>query len=241
MSNVTTIENETGAIVATKEREAQALLDVAQAYVIDSPEMAAAAADELGSIKAKAKQLDDLRMSMTRPLDEAKKRIMDLFRGPQLKLAAAEETIKKAIGVYQTEERRKAEELRKAAEEVARKERERLAEEARQAAEAAKAAAAAGDEEAAAQASMQAAVLAAEAEVVEHLAPAVVEAPVKLAGVSTRTDWDFEITDEAAIPREFLVVDDKKIRAYVKAMKSDAKIPGVRVFTKETIAARATK
>lgn len=241
MSDVNTIENESGAVVATQEREAQAILDVAKAYVIDSPEMASAAAEELGQIKAKQKKLDDLRMSMTRPLDEAKKRIMDLFRKPQELLASAETTIKGAIGVYQAEERRKAEELRKAAEEVARKERELLAEEARQAAEAAKAAAAAGDEEAAAQASMQAAVLAAEAEVVEHFAPAVVEQPAKLAGISSRTDWDFEITDVNAIPREFLVVDEKKIRQYVKAMKSDAKMPGVRVFAKETIAARASK
>lgn len=241
MSDVTSIENETGAIVATQEREAQAMLDVAQAYVIDSPEMAAAAAEELGSIKGKAKQLEELRMSMTRPLDEAKRRIMDLFRGPQLKLAAAEETIKKAIGVYQAEERRKAEEARGAAEEIARMERERLEAEARAAAEAAKAAAAAGDEEAAAAAHVQATVLAAEAEVVQHLAPAVVEQPVKLAGVSTRTDWDFEITDEAAIPREFLMIDEKKIRAYVKAMKSEAKVAGVRVFARDVISARAAK
>lgn len=241
MSDVNTIENESGAIVATQENEARALLEVAQAYVIDSPEMATAAAEELGQIKAKQKKLEDLRLSMTRPLDEAKKRIMDLFRKPQELLAQAETTIKGAIGTYQAEERKKAEALRRAAEEAARIERERLAEEARQAAEAAKAAAAAGDEEAAAAAQVQATVLAAEAEVVEHLAPAVVEAPAKLAGVSTRQDWDFEITDEAAIPREFLVVDEVKIRKYVKAMKADAKIPGVRVFAKDVIAARAAR
>lgn len=241
MSDVTTIENETGAVVAVQEREAKAILEVAQAYVIDSPEMATAAAEELGSIKAKQKKLDEVRLSMTRPLDEAKKRIMDLFRGPQDLLAKAETTIKAAIGTYQAEERRKAEEARRAAEEAARQERERLEAERKAAEEAAKAAAAAGDEEAAAAAQAQAVVLAAEAEVVEHLAPAVVEQPTKLAGIATRQDWDFEIVDEAAIPREFLVVDEKKVRAYVKAMKSDAKIPGVRVFAKEVIAARAAK
>lgn len=239
MNDVTTIDNQSGEIVAAQEREAKAILDVAQSYVIDSPEMATAAAEELGSIKAKAKQLDELRKSMTRPLDEAKARIMDLFRGPQDLLAKAETTIKGAISVYQAEQRRIADEARRAAEEVARKERERLEAERRAAEEAAKAAAAAGDEEAAAAAQVQATVLAAEAEVVEHLAPAVVEAPVKLAGIATRQDWDFEITDEAAIPREFLIVDEKKVRAYVKAMKSDAKIPGVRVFAKDVISARA--
>lgn len=241
MSDVTETETTAVATATSQESAARAILEVAQAYSIDSPEMAAAAAEELGSIKAKQKELDELRKSLTRPLDEAKARIMDLFRKPQELLAQAETTIKGAIGSWQAEERLRAEEQRRAAEEVARAERERLAEEARQAEEAAKAAAAAGDESAAAEAQAKAVVLAAEAEVVEHLAPAVVEAPAKLAGVSTRQDWDFEIVDANAIPREFLVVDEKKVRAYVKAMKSDAKIPGVRVFAKEVIAARAAR
>lgn len=239
MNDVTTIDNQSGEIVAAQEREAKAILEVAQSYVIDSPEMATAAAEELGSIKAKAKQLDELRKSMTRPLDEAKDRIMDLFRGPQDLLAKAETTIKGAISTWQAEERRKADEARRAAEEAARKERERLEAERKAAEEAAREAAAAGDESAAAAAQAHAVVLAAEAEVVEHLAPAVVEQPTKLAGIATRQDWYFEIVDEAAIPREFLVVDEKKVRAYVKAMKSDAKIPGVRVFAKDVISARA--
>jgi hypothetical protein len=239
--NTTTIENETGAVVAAQEREAQALLEVAQAYEIDSPDMAAAAAEELGAIKAKAKQLDELRKSMTRPLDEANARIMDLFRGPQDLLAKAEMTIKGAIGKWQQLANQRAEEARRAAEAVARAERERLDAERKAAEEAARQAAADGDESAAAEAQAKAVVLAAEAEVVEHLAPAVVEAPQKLAGVSTRKDWDFEIVDPAAIPREYLAIDEKKIRAYVKAMKSDAKIPGVRVYAKDVIAARATK
>lgn len=241
MSDVNTIENESGAIVATQENEARALLEVAQAYVIDSPEMATAAAEELGQIKAKQKKLDELRLSMTRPLDEAKKRIMDLFRKPQELLAQAETTIKGAIGTYQAEERRKAEEARKAAEEAARKVVEEATRQANEARRAAEEAAKDGNTANAQQLEEEAAVLEQSAETMQHLAPAVVEAPVKLAGVSTRQDWDFEITDEDAIPREFLVVDEKKIRAYVKAMKSDAKIPGVRVFAKDVIAARAAR
>ncbi|MCF7949883.1 MAG: hypothetical protein K9M94_14945 [Spirochaetia bacterium] len=63
------------------------------------------------------------------------------------------------------------------------------------------------------------------------------EAPVaekkeepKVEGVSFYEHWDFEIENEKAIPRQFLSVDESKIRKYVKAMKIDAEIPGVRVY-----------
>lgn len=49
----------------------------------------------------------------------------------------------------------------------------------------------------------------------------------KTAGVSTVTEWGFRITDESLIPREYLMVDEKKIRAVVKAMKKQTNIPGV--------------
>ena len=53
--------------------------------------------------------------------------------------------------------------------------------------------------------------------------------PVKTAGVSMVETWGFEITDAAAIPREFLVVDETKIRRVVAAMKGDTNIPGVKI------------
>jgi hypothetical protein len=43
-------------------------------------------------------------------------------------------------------------------------------------------------------------------------------------------NWDFEITNEALIPREFMIPDDKSIRALVKAQKSKTRIPGIRAF-----------
>lgn len=52
----------------------------------------------------------------------------------------------------------------------------------------------------------------------------------KVEGVSFYEHWDFEIEDENAIPRQFLSIDEKKIRKYVQAMKGDAEIPGVRVY-----------
>lgn len=54
----------------------------------------------------------------------------------------------------------------------------------------------------------------------------------KVEGISYREDIDFEIEDESLIPREFLMVNEKAIRAFVKATKGSQKIPGVRIFTK---------
>ena len=57
-------------------------------------------------------------------------------------------------------------------------------------------------------------------------------------GISTRADWDFEVLNEAAIPREFLAVDEVKLRKYAKAMKASANVPGVRFFPKTIIQQR---
>lgn len=46
----------------------------------------------------------------------------------------------------------------------------------------------------------------------------------------TRTDWRFEIVNPDALPREFLMPDDKKIGAIVRVSEGETNIPGVRVW-----------
>lgn len=60
----------------------------------------------------------------------------------------------------------------------------------------------------------------------------------KVAGISTRQTWNFRITNESLIPREYLVVDEGKIRKVVKAMQQDTKIPGVEVYTEDSVVTR---
>lgn len=65
----------------------------------------------------------------------------------------------------------------------------------------------------------------------------------KLQGVSTRRDWKWEPEDPEGfegIPREWmrLVPHNEKISAYVKEMKEKAKIPGIRIFFKDTTVTR---
>lgn len=57
-------------------------------------------------------------------------------------------------------------------------------------------------------------------------------------GISKRTIWRFEITDLAALPREYLIPDEKRIGAVVRAMKGDAQIAGVRVYPETIVAVR---
>lgn len=58
-----------------------------------------------------------------------------------------------------------------------------------------------------------------------------VEAAPKPEGVrAPKPEFIFEITDEAAVPREWCTPDEKRIKAYVKSVGDKAKIPGVHVF-----------
>ena len=53
------------------------------------------------------------------------------------------------------------------------------------------------------------------------------------------TVWRFEIVDAAAIPREYLSVNETAIGKVVQALKGETKIPGVRVYS--SLEARRTR
>jgi hypothetical protein len=203
--------------------ESQQILSTAKEFKIATNVSYQLAGEELKKIKGAAKRLEDLRTSITKPMDAAKKAVMDLFRDPSDWLANAERVIKGAMVAYQEELQRQAREERERAEAAARAEQERLAAASARAAER-------GEME-------RADSLQAQAEAVQPVA-IVREAP-KVSGISFREVWKFEITDPAAIPREYLTVDETKIRRVVQAMKADAKIPGVRVFSDKQPAASA--
>lgn len=213
-------------------RNAQSAISLVQAFeVVDAPSFELAA-EELKAIKAKSKQLNDQRMAITRPLDEAKSAVMDLFRSPLDLLTKAEGIIKGKMLDYQREEQRKAAEHRRLAEEAATAERERLRKEA-------EALAAEGKHG-------EAALKEVVAEMVAPVATKVEE--VKVAGVSTRKTVDFEVVNllelvqhVAAHPEllQLLDVESVKLRAYVKSLGMSTKLPGVRVFEKETLASRS--
>lgn len=94
-------------------------------------------------------------------------------------------------------------------------------------------------------AAMQAAAQAAQAgdagQAAQHVA-ALVEAP-RVQGVSMREVWDFEVVNLDEVPREFLCLDEAKVRAaiwYADTEKTPPRpIPGLRFFLKGQVSVRA--
>lgn len=58
-----------------------------------------------------------------------------------------------------------------------------------------------------------------------------------VSGVSFREAYDVVIVDPKLVPREYLIVDEKKIKAVVKASRGTIMIPGVRVTQTTQVAA----
>lgn len=143
--------------------------------------------------------------------------------------------------------REEAQRLQKIKEEAERKAQEeadkkaRKAEEARQKVENAKNATAKKKAEEAAKKAEEAAQKAeAEKEAIANKVVEVEESPknVRTEGglMSTKKVWKFEVTDEAKVPKEFWVIDQKKINEAVK--NGERELPGVRIFQDTQISIR---
>jgi len=101
--------------------------DVANKLVVSSPDTYNQAAELISKIAMAAKRLEDERLSITRPMDAAKKRVMDWFRGPLYTLDATREVLRKKMVTFTTEQNRLREEERQRAEAAARQQREEAA------------------------------------------------------------------------------------------------------------------
>jgi hypothetical protein len=214
----------------------------AQELVIDSPEMADAAAEELKAVARRKDQLDKQRKELTGPLDDLKKKIMDLFRPAIDRLGEAEGILKRSLLTWNDEQER----IRRAEEErrrlAAEEERKRLEEEAAAARALAEAAASSGDAavvEQAQQAAEHAEVMAAMV-----VAPAPV-AVAKVEGTSVRTTLDVEVTSlidlarfVAANPQLANLIEPNMtaIRAQARVLGLYGNLPGVRIYSKQTLA-----
>ena len=58
------------------------------------------------------------------------------------------------------------------------------------------------------------------------------------AGIATVKTWKYRIVDAEAIPREYLMIDEKKLGAYARAMKEGAKVAGVEFYAEETLSSK---
>lgn len=212
--------------------QSSGMLAVAQAFKIDSPEMYDAAAVELKSIKAKAKELEETRKSLTKPIDEAKAKIMDFFCQPLDFLAKAESAIKGSMLTYQNEQERLRREEEARRQEIARREQEKLQKRAEKAAEK-------GQTEKA-EALMETA----------QAIPTPIVTPTiqKVAGIATKTTWKAEVTDKMAlikavaagqVPMSVLDVNQTVLNKMAVALKEELNYPGVKAVAEQSMAVRA--
>lgn len=229
--------------------------EIALAVKIDCPEMLEVASDELRNIVTRKKEIEELRLSITRPMDEAKQRVMDLFRVPGNRLGQAESLLRDEITRYQREQREREEAARREAEARLAAERAEAEKREREALEAAAAAQAAGDTEAAVEAAMAAEEAREQREIAEFAPPptaSIALASPKPAGISGRKNWKHEVVDFKALVLAaaerakagddfllgFLLPNDKAIGAAAKSMQKQLTVPGVRVYAEESLAVR---
>lgn len=175
------------------------------------------------TIKGAIKQIDEMRFSFTRPLDDLKKKWMEFFNTPVQKLEHADSILEKGRLAYAREQERIRQEAERKLQAEAEKKRlaaEKKAEEAR----------ASGNE--------------AKAEKYEEKAAAVIAptlAPMveKTLGIGTVKRWKFEITNETLIPRRYLTPNLVQIGKEVRASGDMLNIPGVKIYAEEGEMVRA--
>jgi len=231
--------------LATIPQEGAALIHQALSFPVDiqgvkitTPEEAQGAVDQTRQIKALGKQIEDYRKSITDPMRAEIAAIMDTFRPAMEFLTKVETVLKGSITTYQQEQQR----IAAAAAAEARRQEE--ADRARQAQEQAAAEALLVQAEEAAQAGYTAAAEALEAQAMaaqESAAPiSTYVAPVaeKPRGAAMRKVWKAKVIDPALVPDQFKTINEKALDAYAKAMKQDAKVPGVEFFAEDSLAIR---
>ena len=183
-----------------------------------------------GAIQSKGtkliKKLENTRKEVTAPLDEIKKQIMAQEKTLRSGIEAEVARIKTLTNAYATEQARKAEEERRRIEEA-----ERKAAEAQVAAEAAAAADPFGFN----------------APVAPVATPYIPQATVKKAHSANNRvveKWDFTVIDTNAVPREFLSVDETKIRTFLAAKKAEGYkadqlvVPGLKISASMQVCSR---
>lgn len=189
------------------------------------------AAEFLKGIKRYEKRVEETFGPMKRKAKAAHTEVCEQEKkhlGPALEAEAA---VKATMLTWKRAEDARVAKERRAAEEAAREEAKRRAEEEQIAR--AQAAKDQGDDEVAE------AILDAPVAPVPVMPMAPPPAVPAVAGISGRKVYKFEVIDEASVPRDFLVVDTKKIGQLARMHKEQAKLAGVRFYVDDGLSVRA--
>jgi len=236
------ITNENALQVATQEAEVnkneiQSLSNTLSAYKVTNQATLNEGASLLASVKFTIKKITDRRLAITRPMDAAKKAVMDLFNEPLKQAEAIKTHLDAEIKGYMAEQERIRREEEARIREQQRKEQERLERLQREAEERARLAAEKGNAAKAAADMAKAEAFAQRAEVAQ-MSPLVV-APVEVPkGLQTRSIWKHRVVDAAQVPREYLMVNDKMLAAVATATKGSLHVPGVEFYEEKQLASR---
>lgn len=203
--------------------QAEQLLTSARAFIVQTPEVYQLAADELKFIKGKAKELDDMRKSMTRPLDESKNKIMEFFRPAETWLKQSEQLLKQHMLTYQQEEERKRREAQRLADEAARNEQDRLN--------------AIAEKKAVKQEAKGNMEKASEIRQVvpQVIIPTIVAETPKINGISMRKVWKWREVNSTLVPREYLLLNEKMLSQFARATQGNITVPGIEFYSEEVI------
>jgi hypothetical protein len=181
----------------------------AQMIVVKDEKTLKEATEFLGKVAKAKKQLEERRQFFVKPLNEQIRKINEFFKVRIMTLENAENIVKNEILKYREE----VEKARKQQEELLKKQYEKELKKAQK-------------KGLPLPPPMPQITLQQQEKTVE----------TDSAQVTARLVWDFEIVDESKIPREYLMVNEKAIRAAIKAGVRD--IPGVRIFQKEELAVK---
>ncbi len=198
---------------------------------IANPDTAEKAGFYLGKVKAAQKDLDALRKSLTKPLDDKKKDIMEAFRDPEKTLSGVEAHLKGQLlkwSAHLEDIRRKEQaELERKAKEQQEKARAMLEAEAK----------AKLEEDPFAFDEVEA--IEAEAATLCVPTPILPERKTIPFNASKRLLYKWRVKDMDAVPREYLMLDEKKLGEVARAAKGEAEIPGIEFYTEEILTARS--
>lgn len=188
---------------------------LAEGLIVTDDKSEVKAIDVVKRIKNFAKEAEDARTDYVAPFNEFVKRVNAAFKPIANSFAAAESKIKMKILAYQQKREAAAREAQRQQEE---KYRQDLASQLHE------------DD-----------IFGGEPTPLAAPPPTII-APTTVSGSvgtsSQRKNWTYEITDESLIPRQYLMVDEKKIRGYVTTFKEKAVIPGVRVYQETGLSIR---
>jgi hypothetical protein len=180
--------------------------------------------ERLKTIKGKQGTIGGWRDRLLKPFKEGVDGIRNFFAAPLTLLDRVEDLEKSRLTTYAIAKEKAARAEQEAAYRAAEKERQRLAEQAQRAE-------AKGHHDKAANLEERAAAT---------VAPIIVPQIEKVSGAVYREVWTFVIEDESKIPRDYLKVDEQKIRRQVNATRATTRIAGVRVYKDKQLAVRGT-